>query len=202
LLTDSLTSLEGLSASYKGEALTKLTATKVLLWNSGTDNIEAREEELLDLAFKLMREVDDVTILADDGQKRIGAMSFYIEYIHFNLLVKLLNDHFGIQVRGGCACAGTYGHYMLDVTPEKSQSITCEISAGDLTHKPGWVRWSIHPTTTNKEIIYFAESIKKIVANFDEWKKDYEYSSKTNEFTYAGPNKVKKEVNIEKLFKL
>jgi len=168
----------------------------------GTDKMEAREEELLDLAFKLMREVDDVTILADDGQKRIGVMSFYIEYIHFNLLVKMLNDHFGIQVRGGCACAGTYGHFMLDVTHEKSQSITCEITAGDLTHKPGWVRWSLHPTTTNKEVIYFVESIKKIIANFDEWKKDYEYNSKTNEFTYAGPNKVKKEVSIDKLFKL
>lgn len=168
----------------------------------GTGNMEAREEELLELAFKLMREVNDVTILADDGQKRIGVMSFYIEYIHFNLLVKLLNDHFGIQVRGGCACAGTYGHYMLDVTHEKSQSITDEINTGDLTHKPGWVRWSIHPTTTNKEIVYFVESIKKIIANFDEWKKDYKYSSKTNEFTYAGSNKVKKEVSIDKLFKL
>lgn len=168
----------------------------------GTDKMEAREEELLDLAFKLMREVDDVTILADDGQKRIGIMSFYIEYIHFNLLVKMLNDHFGIQVRGGCACAGTYGHYMLDVTHEKSQSITCEINAGDLTHKPGWVRWSLHPTTTDKEVVYFAESIEKIVANFAEWKKDYEYSSKTNEFTYTGPNKVKKEPKINELFKL
>ena len=62
--------------------------------------------------------------------------------------------------------------------------------------------WSLHPTTTNKEVIYFAESIKEIVANFDEWKKEYEYSSKTNEFHYVGPNKVKKEVIIDKLFKL
>ncbi|MRT93688.1 aminotransferase class V-fold PLP-dependent enzyme [Ancylomarina sp. 16SWW S1-10-2] len=166
----------------------------------GTDNMEAREEELLDLAFTLMREIDAVTILADDGQKRIGVMSFYIDYIHFNLLVRLLNDHFGIQVRGGCACAGTYGHFMLDVTYEKSQSITDEINAGDLTHKPGWVRWSLHPTTTDEEVVYFVESIKKIVANFDEWKKDYEYSSKTNEFIYAGLNKIKEEFSLDKLF--
>jgi len=91
---------------------------------------------------------------------------------------------------------------MLDVTPEKSQAITCEITAGDLTHKPGWVRWSLHPTTTNKEVIYFVESIKKIIANFDEWKKDYDYCSKTNEFSYSGSNKVKKEVSIDALFKL
>jgi len=70
----------------------------------GTDKMEAREEELLDLAFRLMREVNDVTILADDGQKRIGVMSFYIEYIHFNLLVKLLNDHFEFRFVEVCLC--------------------------------------------------------------------------------------------------
>lgn len=166
----------------------------------GTKNIEKREEELLKLAFHLLKDVKDVNILANNVQKRLGIISFYVEYIHYNLLVKLLNDHFGIQVRGGCACAGTYGHYLLEVSQEQSQAITDEISSGDLSHKPGWVRWSLHPTTTDKEVIYFVDSLKKIIENFEDWKKDYTYNRKNNEYNYSGSNKIKKRVLVEELF--
>ena len=72
--------------------------------------------------------------------------SFYIDNLHFNLAVQLLNDKYGIQVRGGCSCAGTYGHILLNVQPDQSCDITTKINEGNLTSKPGWVRMSIHPT--------------------------------------------------------
>ena len=95
-----------------------------------------------------------------------------------------MNDKFGIQTRGGCSCAGTYGHYLLHVDQETSNNIVCQISAGDLEKKPGWIRMSIHPTTTNKEIEYVCNAILDLAQNHKEWAKEYHYSNKTNEFTH------------------
>jgi selenocysteine lyase/cysteine desulfurase len=148
----------------------------------GTEKILAREHELLQIAFPLLKKVKGVHILADNQQERLGILSFWLENVHFNLLVKLLNDKFGIQVRGGCACAGTSGLYLLEVTYEKSQAITDKINLGDLSEKPGWVRWSLHPTMTNQEVYDFVNGLEQIVENFDLWSQDYLYNSKNNEY--------------------
>ena len=115
-------------------------------------------------------------------RERLGIISFYIEGIHHNLLATLLNDRFGIQMRGGCSCAGTYGHYLLNVTIQVSKEITDLIDQGDLSLKPGWVRMSLHPTMTDDELYYILNALNKIVTHIDEWRKDYEYSKCTNEF--------------------
>ncbi|MBG42965.1 MAG: selenocysteine lyase [Aequorivita sp.] len=148
----------------------------------GVDNILKREHELLDIIFEKLGDVPNLKILAPQTQDRLAVISFYIDDLHFNLGVKLLNDRFGIQTRGGCSCAGTYGHYLLHVDQETSNNITCEIDGGDLTHKPGWIRMSIHPTTTSAEVEYVCDSIKQLAENFPEWSNDYKYNSKSNEF--------------------
>lgn len=150
----------------------------------GVENIIAREKELLKIAFPLLRDVPGVHILADNMQERLGILSFYVENIHFNLVVKLLNDRFGIQTRGGCACAGTYGHYLLEVTYEKSKAITDKINRGDLSEKPGWIRWSLHPTTKDEEVYYFIDALDQIQANHQDWEKDYRYNPHTNEYLH------------------
>ncbi|MDA3891901.1 MAG: aminotransferase class V-fold PLP-dependent enzyme [Salinivirgaceae bacterium] len=148
----------------------------------GIDNIVKREKELIQIAFSALKDIPSVHILAENIIDRLGILSFYIVDIHFNMVVKLLSDRFGIQVRGGCACAGTYGHYLLEVSHEKSHEITNKINHGDLSEKPGWIRWSLHPTTTNKEVYYFVDAVKQIVENIKEWEKDYNYDNKKNEF--------------------
>jgi selenocysteine lyase/cysteine desulfurase len=150
----------------------------------GVANMLKREHELVKLAFAGLRRIPGVYILADNIEHRLGVLSFYHTGIHFNLLVKLLSDRFGIQVRGGCVCAGTYGHYLLEVSYERSREITDKINHGDLSEKPGWVRWSLHPTTTDDEVHFFIESLRTIINNIDEWKKDYVYDKKTNEFAH------------------
>ena len=124
--------------------------------------------------------------LADLQTGSYRIFSFYVENVHYNLIVKLLNDHFGIQTRGGCACAGTYGHILLNVNKELSNQITCEILKGNQGEKPGWVRMSIHPTMTNNEIRFITESIKFVVENIDNLRKDYIYNSTSNEFSFNG----------------
>lgn len=164
----------------------------------GTENIEAREKELVQLAFQELRKIQGIKILADNVDDRLGVISFYHEDIHYNLLVKLLNDRYGIQVRGGCACAGTYGHYLLNVTYQYSKHITDLINHGDLSQKPGWARWSLHPTMKDEEVLYFTNALKEIVENIDEWKKDYDYIKNQNEFVH----KDFKPFDIQKWFKL
>jgi selenocysteine lyase/cysteine desulfurase len=111
-------------------------------------------------------------------------ISFYIEDLHFNLGVKMLNDRFGVQTRGGCSCAGTYGHFLLHVDQQTSNDLVSQISLGDLLRKPGWIRMSIHPTTTTEEIEYVCESIKQLAIHHQTWSKDYEYDGKTNNFRH------------------
>jgi selenocysteine lyase/cysteine desulfurase len=111
----------------------------------------------------------------------LGVISFYIDNLHYNLGVKLLNDRYGIQVRGGCSCAGTYGHYLLHVDPKRSKSITDEISKGVLTNKPGWIRMSIHPITTDEEMGYILDAIEQLSTHHQEWGEDYDYQIQTNE---------------------
>ncbi len=148
----------------------------------GISNIEERETELVKIAFNELQKISGLHILAENVTERLGVISFYIEKIHYNLIVKLLNDHFGIQVRGGCSCAGTYGHYLLHVTPNQSKHITEKINHGDLSEKPGWVRLSLHPTMTNGELYFIIDAIKQIKENIYDWEKDYKYIPSKNEF--------------------
>ncbi len=150
----------------------------------GVENIRNRERELVQIAFSELEKVPDLHILANNIHDRLGIISFYIDNLHFNLAVKLLNDKFGIQVRGGCACAGTYGHFLLDVSHDKSNQITSRINFGDLSQKPGWIRLSLHPTMTNDELYLITGAIQQVQQQHSEWGKDYTYNNKTNEFRH------------------
>jgi len=173
------------------------TALTINLKNKmGTDKIRQREEELVKLAFKGLKEIPSIRILADNVEERLGVISFYHPDIHYNLIVKILNDRFGIQVRGGCVCAGTYGHFLLEVSYNKSMEITEKIMHGDLSEKPGWVRWSLHPTTRDEEVKSFIGALKQIVQHIGEWKKEYIYNSKTNEFVHQNyRGEIRDEIN-------
>ncbi|MCX6138555.1 MAG: aminotransferase class V-fold PLP-dependent enzyme [Ignavibacteriales bacterium] len=150
----------------------------------GTENMRRREEELVAKAFAGLRTIPNLVILADSHEHRLGMISFYIENLHYNLVVRLLNDRFGIQMRGGCSCAGTYGHYLLHVDPSISKQITDKIDGGDLSAKPGWVRLSVHPTMTDTELEFIVHALREIRLHAEEWKDDYTYNNHTNEFLH------------------
>jgi len=148
------------------------------------EHMRKREKELNTIAFEKLKKIPGLNILAENVTERLGVFSFYITGIHHNLIVKLLNDRYGIQMRGGCSCAGTYGHFLFGVDRGKSQKITEKIDSGDLSLKPGWVRMSIHPTMSNGEIEYIFVALQSIVHNIEEWKKDYLFSAGTAEFNH------------------
>ena len=150
----------------------------------GVDNILQREDELHDIVWNRLSDLPNLHVLADNIPNRLGIYSFYIEDLHFNLGVQLLNDKFGIQVRGGCSCAGTYGHILLNVDIEQSNNITNTIDMGDLSLKPGWIRMSTHPTMTNKDVEFIVSAIEELAKNHQLWSVDYNYSKTSNEFVY------------------
>ena len=171
----------------------------------GVENIRAREEELLEIIWDKLESISNLHILAENIKHRLPIISFYVDDLHYNLMVKLLNDRYGIQVRGGCSCAGTYGHYLLHVDPDRSANITKMIDQGDLSYKPGWVRLSLHPTITDEEVRFIGDAIAEVAANHTEWGKEYVYNNKMNEFfhtTFAdGTEQMVKEWFEEDLIK-
>ena len=166
----------------------------------GIKNIHDREEEINKEIFKKLKPVKNLVLLAQQHENRLGVFSFYINDLHFNLGVKILNDRFGIQTRGGCSCAGTYGHFLLHVDQQESHELVEKIADGCLLDKPGWIRMSIHPTTTNKEVDLICDAIISLAENFKEWEKDYQYNETTNEFVYRGFESKEKEL-VESWFR-
>lgn len=166
----------------------------------GVQNILKREHEIVEYVFESIGNIENINILAKEHQNRLGVISFYINDLHFNLGVKILNDRFGIQTRGGCSCAGTYGHFLLHVDQETSNDLVCQITSGDLIQKPGWIRMSIHPTTTTEEIQFVCDSIKSLAKHHQKWAKDYQYNPKSNEYDFIGMES-KEHQKVEELFK-
>jgi selenocysteine lyase/cysteine desulfurase len=128
----------------------------------GVEVMERREEELLAQLWDGLSAIPGLRILAPESKDRLPVVSFYIEGQHYNTTAQLLNDYYGIQCRGGCSCAGTYGHYLLGISREQSKMITDRIDNGDSSNKPGWVRVSLHPTMTDDEIGYLVKSVAKV----------------------------------------
>jgi hypothetical protein len=88
----------------------------------------------------------------------------------------------------------------MHVDPTRSKKITDLIAKGDLSEKPGWVRFSLHPTMTDEELYYCMDAMEEIVINGKEWSKDYDYSVATNEFIHKSFDE--KEINIPVWFEL
>ncbi len=150
-----------------------------------------REEELLKIIFERLHNIPNLYVLANDTQHRLGVVSFYISGLHYNLGVKMLNDYFGLQVRGGCACAGPYGHCLLNITEENSNKIASQINIGNLSIKPGWIRLSIHPILTDEEIHNALDAIESVANNFLSWQHNYQYNASNNEFECRLENEQK-----------
>ena len=152
-----------------------------------------REHAIVPYAMDKLAAIRGVHVLAQGVRERLAMLSFWVEGVHYNLMVRLLNDRFGVQSRGGCSCAGTYGHYLLHVDPSRSKTITDRIDRGDLSEKPGWVRLSFHPSTTMSDVDHSINAVAECVANVAAWQKDYSYSNITNEYAHKDGDRALKE---------
>ena len=110
----------------------------------GVDVIRAREEDFIHRAIDSWSKNPNLRILGNHKAWRLSIVSFIVRHadgaLHHNFVVALLNDLFGIQARGGCSCAGPYGHRLLGIDEATSRRFQCAIVGGLEGIKPGWVR--------------------------------------------------------------
>jgi selenocysteine lyase/cysteine desulfurase len=111
----------------------------------GTDVIRAHEEDLVRRAVAAWSDNPAIEVLGNVAAERLSITSFTVRapggrYVHHNAIVAMLNDLFGIQARGGCSCAGPYGHRLLGISLDRSAEFEQQISTGCEGIKPGWVR--------------------------------------------------------------
>ena len=139
----------------------------------GVKNIQIREQYLTKLLFGKISKISNLLILESNRLDRLAILSFCIAELNYDLAVRMLNDRFGIQCRGGCSCAGTYGHHLFGINQQQSKKITDLIDVGDSSQKPGWIRISLHPTMTDSEVNFIAKSIQSLALNHHDWAKGY-----------------------------
>ncbi len=133
----------------------------------GINLIEEKEHDFIDKVFKRLVTNPNVEILGPNNPEgRISIMSFNIKsnnrYLHHKLVTKLLNDLFGIQSRAGCACAGPYGHKLLNVDGETSLKYRDVVVNGYNSLKPGWVRVNFHYVMSEREVEYICDALEFI----------------------------------------
>jgi selenocysteine lyase/cysteine desulfurase len=133
----------------------------------GTTVIRAREEFFLRRAISSWRANPAIEILGNLDAERLSIVSFVIRrpggrYLHHNVVVALLNDLFGIQSRGGCSCAGPYGHRLLGIDIERSHRFEAEIVAGCEGIKPGWVRVSFNYFISLAVLDYIVAAVHQV----------------------------------------
>ncbi len=110
----------------------------------GTDLIRRREDAFIRRAIASWSRNPNIDILGNQDARRLSIVSFVVRHgarhLHHNFVVAVLNDLFGIQARGGCSCAGPYGHRLLGIDLTRSREFEEEIVKGNEGIKPGWVR--------------------------------------------------------------
>jgi len=136
----------------------------------GTDVIRAQEEHFVRRAVAAWSEQPEIGILGNVDADRLSILSFVIRrpggrYLHHNFVVALLNDLFGIQARGGCSCAGPYGHRLLGIDLDRSHRFEQEIIAGCEGIKPGWIRVSFNYFISDATFRYIVEAVKLVASH-------------------------------------
>jgi len=132
----------------------------------GADTIQARERSFIDRAIASWSANPNIELLGNLEAERLSIVSFVIRdgprYLHHNFVVAVLNDLFGIQSRGGCSCAGPYGHRLLGIDIDRSHEFEREIARGCEGIKPGWVRVNFNYFISEAVFQYLLDAVQLV----------------------------------------
>ncbi len=155
----------------------------------GLDVIREQEEHLVRRAIERWSRNPAIDLLGNLAAERLSILSFTVRrlgatgrdgpYLHHNYVVALLNDLFGIQARGGCSCAGPYGHRLLGIDLDRSHAFEREIAHGCEGIKPGWVRVNLNYFISDAVLAYVLDAVDLVAS--DGWKLlgDYRFDPAT-----------------------
>ncbi|MBE9539799.1 MAG: aminotransferase class V-fold PLP-dependent enzyme [Proteobacteria bacterium] len=156
----------------------------------GTDEIERREHDYVQRALAHFNALPNLEIMGGVNASRLSIMSLRVKYgdkdLHYNFIVSLLNDLFGIQVRGGCSCAGPYGHSLLGIDMEHSNAIEREITKGSTVLRPGWVRLNFNYFIDEKEFQYLLRAVELVAEHGWRMLPFYHFDAASGAWNYQG----------------
>ncbi|MDA2979185.1 MAG: aminotransferase class V-fold PLP-dependent enzyme [Actinomycetota bacterium] len=156
----------------------------------GSERIRSIEHKLIRAAISSWSKNPAIEILGNANADRLSIVSFVVkhkkQYLHHNFVVALLNDLFGIQSRGGCSCAGPYGHALLGIDAEQSRHFSDEVALGCEGIKPGWIRVNLNYFLSDAVADFIIEAVH-IVAT-EGWKllPWYSFNLETAGWTHVG----------------
>ncbi len=155
----------------------------------GLETIRAHEEYRVRRALRRWGANPAIEILGNPQADRLSIVSFVVRrpdpdqgpgrYLHHNFVVALLNDLFGIQARGGCSCAGPYGHQLLGIDLDRSRSFQDQITQGCEGIKPGWVRVNLAWFLSETVLDYILDAVELVAAQGWRFLPDYRFIPET-----------------------
>jgi selenocysteine lyase/cysteine desulfurase len=150
----------------------------------GVDAIRKREDDFLRRAITAWKREPNLEILGNLDAERLSIVSFVVRapsgrYLHHNFVVAVLNDLFGIQARGGCSCAGPYGHRLLGIDLDRSHEFEREIADGCEGIKPGWVRINFNYFISEQVFNYLVEAVLMVAREGWRLLEDYRFEPAT-----------------------
>jgi hypothetical protein len=157
----------------------------------GVPQIKAIEDSLLARTVGAWSQEPNIEILGNLDAERLSIVSVVIrqpggKYLHHNFVVALLNDLFGIQARGGCSCAGPYGHRLLGIDIEHSHAFQHEIAAGCEGIKPGWVRVNFAYFIDEAVADHIIDAVRFIARDGDRFLTDYAFDPPSGLWRHRG----------------
>jgi selenocysteine lyase/cysteine desulfurase len=156
----------------------------------GTEAIRGLEEGFIRRAIASWSADSNIEILGNPTSERLSIVSFVIRrghrHLHHNYVVALLNDLFGIQSRGGCSCAGPYGHRLLGIDLDRSMEFEREITGGCEGIKPGWVRVNFNYFISEEVFGFVLDAVHLVAA--DGWRllSQYDFDPATGLWHHRG----------------
>jgi selenocysteine lyase/cysteine desulfurase len=160
-----------------------------------TEAIIERETDFIQRAITAWSNNPNIAILGNKSAWRLSIVSFIVRhreaYLHHNFIVALLNDLFGIQSRGGCGCAGPYGHRLLGITNTTSKEFEREIVRGCEGIKPGWVRVNFNYMLSETQFQFIIDAINLVAT--DGWRllPHYRFDPDTGEWRHRAHSSVR-----------
>lgn len=153
----------------------------------GEDTITTREAQFRAMAETAWGAKPQITILGMDKPHRLPIFSLIIrdgagEVISPQLFTRILSDLYGIQARGGCACAGPYGHRLLGIGQAQSQAIHDALAVGDMVEKPGWTRLNFTYLDDTAKVARILDAVSELTAQIDQHRPKYAFDPTTGQW--------------------
>ncbi len=138
----------------------------------GQTFLDQRHDELRQAAISLWRANENIEILGNpEATYKVPMFSFRVRdwqkggYLHQQLVTRMLSDLYGIQARGGCACAGPYAHRLLSYDRDTSSALRDSILAGEELEKPGWIRLNFSALMSAEKVETVLQAVDDLARN-------------------------------------